>query len=95
MWESVSKPVSIENAHKKSSSKILILDVDAEIKAKMTKEGRTWYCTDCDYSSNHNGHVYEHIESKHVIHDGYVCQYCQKVLKTKASAGRHYKNCQS
>ena len=74
-------------------TKKLLLDVDAAIKAKMTKDGRTWYCTECDYFSNHTGHVYEHIESKHVVHSGYVCQYCEKVLKTKASAGRHYKNC--
>ena len=71
----------------------LLLDVDAAIKAKMTKDGRMWYCTDCDYCSNHNGHVYEHVESKHVVHSGYACQFCQKVLKTKAAAGRHFKNC--
>ena len=67
--------------------------MDSAIKAKMTKEGRKWYCTDCDYSSRNTGHVYEHIELKHVVHSGYTCQKCGKVEKSKAAAGRHFKNC--
>ena len=68
-------------------------DVDSAVKAKMRKEGRTWLCTDCDYSSRNFSHIYDHIERKHVVHSGYHCQNCGQVLKTKDSARRHSKNC--
>ena len=74
---------------------IFILDVDSEIQTKMTKEEGIWLCTDCSYHSSQKGHVYEHIEAKHVVHSGYRCQICDKVLKTSASYRMHFKRCQS
>ena len=70
-------------------------DVENAVKSKMYKDGVMWICTECNYQSHRKVHVFEHIEGKHHVHDGYFCQSCQQVFKTKAGFQRHYKNCQS
>lgn len=70
---------------------LFCLDVETEISEKMYKEGSIWYCNDCSYQSGQKGHVYEHVEAKHVLHGGYQCQYCDKVLKSRASLRMHLK----
>ena len=70
---------------------LFVLDVESAISEKMVKEGSIWYCNDCSYQSGQKGHVYEHVEAKHVIHGGYQCQYCDKVLKSRASVRMHLK----
>ena len=69
------------------------LDLESVIKNKMYKVGQIWHCSDCSYQSQNNGHVYEHIEAKHVEHTGYACSFCDKIFKTKASFGRHRRLC--
>ena len=64
------------------------IDVVTELNKKMYKEGKLWFCTDCEYTGT-KGHVYEHVEAKHVIHGGYQCQFCNKVLKTQGSLRVH------
>ena len=54
-----------------------------------------WTCRDCHYQSRMKGHVFEHIEGKHQVHDGYLCSQCQQVFKTKAYFQRHSKKCQA
>ena len=71
------------------------LDVENAVNSKMYKEGVMWTCTECNYQSQKKAHVFEHIEGKHQVHDGYFCQSCQQVFKTKGKFQRHYKNCQS
>ena len=71
------------------------LDVENAVNNKMYKDGVMWICTECNYESQKKVHVFEHIEGKHQVHDGYFCQSCQQVFKTKGKFQRHYKNCQS
>ena len=68
-------------------------DVDSVILSKMHKEGSNWKCTDCSYGSYKKNNVYEHVESRHVTHPGYYCEYCNKILKTKAFLKRHMSQC--
>ena len=71
---------------------LLFLDIESQICAKMTKEDGIWSCRECIYTSRTKGHVYEHIEAKHVHHGGYICPKCSKLLKTRASLRMHSKH---
>lgn len=71
------------------------LDVDSAIHEKLSKVGGLWHCNDCSYQSSNKAHVFEHVEAKHIVHSGYICQICEKVLKTSASYRMHFKKCQS
>ena len=53
-----------------------------------------WTCIECHYQSKTKGHVFEHIEGKHNVHEGYFCQACEKVYKSRASFRMHNKRCQ-
>ena len=55
----------------------------------MYKEGNLWKCTECHYQYSQRGHVYKHVEAKHIVHGGYSCQICGRVLKTKESLRVH------
>ena len=61
------------------------------VMSKMYKTQDGWNCSDCDYKSKNNSNVYEHIEAKHVLGPGYVCQYCVsgKVLSTRKALRCH------
>ena len=89
LLEGISRTVS----HKSWSK--TFLDVENAVNSKMYKDGVMWTCTECKYHSQKKAHVFEHIEGKHQVHDGYYCQTCQQVFKTKGYLQRHYKNCQS
>ena len=65
------------------------LDVESAIQSKMFKEGNIWYCNDCPYKSNRKSNLLEHVEARHVSHPGYLCQYCEKVFKTKDTWRHH------
>ena len=61
----------------------------------MYKYGFTWFCKMCAYQNNNRGHMKEHVEAKHLTHDGYVCNSCQRVYKTNASLRVHSYRCKS
>ena len=65
------------------------LDLESEIHQRMYKEGGHWFCKECNHKSSQKGHLYEHVEAKHISHGGYQCLYCEKVLKTQASLRMH------
>jgi len=65
------------------------------INSKMTKvPGETfnfWQCTVCEYSSKKKHNMFEHIESKHVQHQGYYCYLCNKSCPSQSSFRMHNK----
>ena len=73
------------------SNKILCfcLDLETAIAEKMYKNGGLWYCNDCDYKTPNKSHCYEHVEAKHIVHGGYTCPICGKILKTSGSYRVH------
>ena len=58
----------------------------------MFKEGSIWMCRECEHQATQKCHMYDHVEGKHIQHGGYQCDYCEKILKTKASLRSHL-NC--
>ena len=80
---------------KYSSALIFILDMEDAVNSKMYRDDSLmWTCAECHYQSRTKGHVFEHIEGKHNVHDGYFCQSCEKVYKSRASYRMHNKRCQ-
>ena len=56
----------------------------------MRQQDRKWACKECTYTSNHKGHVFEHVESKHTTnHPGYQCTYCGEVMYYKGALRKH------
>jgi len=72
-------------------------DMENLINSKMTKvpacgiSRSQWQCLECPYSSNNNHNVYLHIESKHIQHQGYFCNICNKTCQTKNAFRMHNK----
>jgi len=70
-------------------------DLQYVINSKMAKVPGTstvlWQCLECDYSSKKNLNVFEHIESKHIQHEGYFCQLCNTTCPTKSAFRMHKK----
>lgn len=61
-----------------------------EIINSMWKEEKTWFCQACAYTSNHKGHMFEHIEAKHITnHPGYQCAYCLSLFNNKLKLRKH------
>ena len=74
---------------------IFILDMEDAVNSKMYRDDSLmWTCAECQYQSRTKGHVFEHIEGKHNVHEGYFCQTCEKVYKSRASFRMHTKRCQ-
>ena len=48
-----------------------------------------WQCTDCEYSSPHCGTMKRHIESKHVLSDGFNCPECSYHVPTWNALKQH------
>ena len=75
---------------------VFCLEMEEAVNNLMYKDDEMmWTCRDCHYQSRMKGHVFEHIEGKHQVHDGYLCSHCQQVFKTKGYFQRHHKNCQA
>jgi len=70
-------------------------DLENVINSKMAKVPGTatvlWQCLECDYTSKKNLNVFEHIESKHIQHEGYFCQLCNTTCPTKSAFRMHKK----
>ena len=64
---------------------------EQEILSKIEKisTGPGWLCKDCGYVGNRKGHVYEHVEAKHVDHPAYICDLCDSVCKNRSSLRAH------
>jgi ribosomal protein L37AE/L43A len=68
---------------------VLLADFEAEIRGKMVKCLGAWQCAECDYSTKNNANLYEHIESRHISHPGYVCPHCSRLIATRNSLRNH------
>ena len=55
----------------------------------MFKEGGVWCCHECPYRSPLKHNMFEHIESKHVQHNGYLCDFCEKICPTQGALRKH------
>ena len=50
--------------------------------------GGKWQCGKCEYLCS-KINVQMHIEAKHVVSDGYICPYCDQLLKNKIALKNH------
>jgi len=70
-------------------------DLESVINSKMAKVPGTstvlWQCLECDYTSKKNLNVFEHIEAKHIQHEGYYCQLCNTTCPSKSAFRMHKK----
>ena len=73
------------------SNRIIALDLDAEIRSKMSNVGRgQWMCLLCNYVSTKSTNTYNHIEVYHMTEGMiYNCDTCNKSFKTKNSLNVH------
>jgi len=60
-----------------------------EVSSMMIKENGTWWCKNCNYSSNIKSRTWEHIEAIHVKCSGYTCPICEKVSPSYAAFKMH------
>ena len=66
----------------------------AAIESKMVKEetcdgGFLWRCIECGHSSKRRDNIRTHIESKHIVSDGFNCTYCGRFFSNKHSMQTH------
>jgi len=70
-------------------------DLEVLINSKMTKvpgdTSNVWQCVDCNYNSKLKHNVFEHIESKHVQHEGYFCYLCNTSCPSQSAFRMHNK----
>jgi len=65
-------------------------ELDAKIKAKVIEKGQNEFtCKDCDFFTKNRCNMYNHVEAKHVQHDGVKCQICNKMCSTRLSHRVH------
>jgi len=71
------------------------LDLEVLINSKMTKvhngTSSIWQCIVCEYVSKQKHNVFEHIESKHIQHEGYYCYLCNKRCPSQSALRMHNK----
>ena len=77
----------LENIHTCLKSFLLAAMIDAKI-FKDPVTGK-WSCSDCDYNSQHQTNLRNHIEVYHVASQGYFCPVCSKICKTKNALSIH------
>jgi len=65
-------------------------DLDYEIRQKLWKsEDRMFHCRDCSYETGYYTTMVNHIESKHLVTAGFVCNICQKFCPTRNALKSH------
>jgi len=75
-----------------------LADLDSLIEEHMTKvkdhsQGKPmWTCNDCGKFSRLKNDISKHVESFHITHPGLVCDFCEKVLKTRDTLKSHMKS---
>jgi len=67
--------------------------IDKAIEENMFKDAGTWFCKACSYQTTSKSHMQEHVEAKHLTHDGYFCQSCNRTYKTKNTFRSHSYRC--
>ena len=68
-------------------------DVESLVLSKMSRvpglPSVLWQCHDCTFTSKNRHNVFDHVESKHVEHEGYLCQICNKTCPTLGAFRKH------
>jgi len=64
-----------------------------EVEAQMSREEvegvALWRCLACPYSTKHKAVLYQHVESKHTVSQGYSCPYCCKFCPSRNALRCH------
>ena len=62
----------------------------SEIKRRIVSLGNGWYrCTDCIYESKYKSTMNRHVESKHLVTPGVVCDLCLHICPTSNALISH------
>ena len=68
----------------------LFVDLDAQVGSLLEKQSDgCWACTECGYRSNVKTNVKMHIESKHLVSEGFYCPTCQLLCPNRKSLRNH------
>ena len=83
LWESW-----VHKIHKNHTS--LLVDLDAQVNSLLAKQlDGTWACTECGYKSNVKTNVKMHVESRHLVSEGFSCPTCQLLCPNRKSLRNH------
>ena len=68
----------------------MILDLISEIRSRITRLASGWYhCTDCAYESKYKSTMNRHVEAKHIVTPGVMCDHCLQVCPTSNALISH------
>ena len=79
------------------ASPFISTDLDKLVAEHMVKstdpsQGKAmWSCIDCGKTSRLKNDMSKHVEAQHIIHPGLMCEFCEKVLKTRDTLKTHMK----
>ena len=65
-------------------------ELDNLIKELYYKIAAGFQCCKCDHTSKQRQNMVNHVESKHVHHEGVVCPFCQKHFATRQAHRMHH-----
>ena len=65
------------------------VDLDDVINSQMVKNLDVWMCNVCQYQSSKKSNVRSHVEAKHVISNGFNCQYCGEFCPNRKALKNH------
>jgi len=65
-------------------------DLDAQVGSLLAKQlDGAWACTECGYKSNVKTNVKMHVESRHLVSEGFSCPTCQLLCPNRKSLRNH------
>ena len=72
------------------TSILSVVDLDAQVGSLLAKQlDGTWTCTECGYSSKIKTNAKMHVESKHLVSQGFTCPICQLFCPNRKSLRNH------
>ena len=67
-----------------------LVDLDAQVSSLLAKQlDGAWTCTECGYKSNVKTNVKMHVESRHLVSEGFSCPTCQLLCPNRKSLRNH------
>lgn len=67
-----------------------LVDLDAQVGSLLAKQlDGAWACTECGYKSNVKTNVKMHVESRHLVSEGFSCPTCQLLCPNRKSLRNH------
>ena len=55
----------------------------------MKREDMMWFCLECRLSKEQKSHLEDHVEAKHIEHDGYICEVCHHAFRSRKTLRNH------